>query len=189
MVPPARLCRSVYLGSHVSSWTTALLRGPSALVLPGSRLETQYQVPPRPFESDAAFQQYPPESSQARESLCWSVFRQGSSSLQSCLQVGELYGSQPSGNVCSQPLSRPPSASPLLQGEHFRVPTELPGPEVAAVGRAQLIASGSPDVDYAAINKGLETSGNQKLALAGWAFHLLPDRRLPWRLWPGPGPL
>lgn len=82
---------------------------------------------------------------------------------------------------------QPPFAPLLHQREHFRVPTGLPGPEGAAVGRARLIASGSPGGDYASISKGLETFGNQKLASAGWAFHLLPDCRSLRRLWPGPG--
>lgn len=47
------------------------------------------------------------------------------------------------------------------------------------MGMAQLIASGSSDVDYATVNKGLEMSGNHRLALMAGPFHLLPDCRLP----------
>lgn len=55
---------------------------------------------------------------------------------------------------------------PLLlhQEKRFRVRTELPGLEGAAVCRAWLVASGVPCVDYATLNKGLEMSGNHKLA-------------------------
>ena len=69
--------------------------------------------PRRPFASESAFSHSSPGDSWVHQSWCWSVFRGGSTSCQSCLQEGALC--TPSGvpGVCLPPLQPPPSA-PLL---------------------------------------------------------------------------
>lgn len=99
-------------------------------------------------------------------------------SHQSCFQAGELYSSQASGRCVHSHCRNPPPTPLLHQGKHVGIPTGLPGPEWAAVGMVQLITSGSSDVDYATVHKGLEMSGNHRLALMAGPFYLLPDCRL-----------
>lgn len=132
--------------------------------------DTESQVAPRPFESDPAFQQ-PPQKVPGHMRACATVLSGAGLIPQSCLQEGDCTALSHQGCVLTASAVAP-SCPSSASGKRFRVPVGLPGPEQTAVGRAWLIASGSPDVDHATINKGLEISGNHKLALAGWA--LLP---------------